>query len=130
MESFGNETVTFGSRIPLGQVVYEGSFRQWEPDLAHPAGHGIRWIYMRQTPGSQDQVYRQLHGSAELAGYRLMYHDAARLIYERLSYEGPTVTGSFSFLPSPPRGPRPPVRRHHHRHHGHSYPPRPGGPQA
>jgi hypothetical protein len=85
---------------------------------------------MRQTPGSQDQVYRQLHGSAELAGYRLVYHDAARLIYERLSYASPTATGSFSFLPHQPGGPRPPVRRHHNRHRGHRYPFRPGGAQA
>jgi putative flippase GtrA len=130
MESFGNETVTFGSRILLGEIVYEGSFRQWEPDLAHPGSHGIRWIYMRQTPGGQDQVYRQLHGSAQLAGYRLVYHDAARLIYERRSYERPAVTGSFSFLPRPPRGPRPSVRRHHSRHHGHRYPSRRGGAQV
>ncbi len=83
MESFGNETVTFASRIRLGQIVYEGSFRQWEPDLASPASHGIRWIYMPRTPGTQDQVFRSLHGSAQLAGYRLVYQDSGRLIYER-----------------------------------------------
>jgi hypothetical protein len=83
MESFGNETVTFASRIPLGQIVYEGSFRQWEPDLAQPEGHGIRWIYMRRTPGSQDQVFRLLHGTGQLTGYRLVYQDPARLVYVR-----------------------------------------------
>lgn len=83
MESFGNETVTFGSHIPLNQVVYEGSFRQWLPDLADPAGHGIRWIYMRQAPGNQDQVYTRLHGTAGLRSYHLVYHDKARLIYQR-----------------------------------------------
>jgi hypothetical protein len=84
MESFGNETVTFGSHIPLGQIVYEGSFQQWGPDLADPASRGIRWIYMRQTPGSQDQVFDRLHGSAQLVGYRLVYQDPGRLIYEKL----------------------------------------------
>lgn len=85
MESFGNETMTFWSRIPLGQVVYEGSFRQWAADLTDPAGHGIRWIYMRRTPGSTDEVFQRLHGSALLAGYRLVYSDPSRLIYERLN---------------------------------------------
>ena len=83
MESFGNETVTFESRLPLGEVVYEGSFRQWEPGLADPLGHGIRWIYMRRMPGNQDEVFRRLHDSPQLASYRLVYHDSARLIYEK-----------------------------------------------
>ncbi len=84
MESFGNETVTFWSRIPLGQVIYEGSFRQWAADLTDPAGNGIRWIYMRRTPGSTDEVFQRLHGNARLAGYRVVYSDPDRLIYERL----------------------------------------------
>jgi hypothetical protein len=82
MESFGNETVTFDSHIPLGQIVYEGSFRQWYPDLADPLAHGIRWIYMRSTPGNTDQVFQKLHGSFELAAYRLVYSDPNRLVYE------------------------------------------------
>jgi hypothetical protein len=91
MESFGNETVTFGSQIPLSQIVYEGTFRQWGPDLADPAGHGIRWIYMRQLPGDQDQVYQWLHGTAALSGYHLVYHDPARLIYRRGAPAGATA---------------------------------------
>jgi hypothetical protein len=91
MESFGNETVTFGSQIPLSQIVYEGSFRQWGPDLADPAGHGIRWIYMRQLPGDRDQVYQRLHGTAALSGYHLVYHDPARLIYQRGAPAGAPV---------------------------------------
>ena len=111
MESFGNETVTFASRIPLGQIVYEGSFRQWDPDLADPAGHGIRWIYMRRTPGSQDQVFRRLHGSPQLASYRLVYQDPDRLIYER---RGPAQ--SFIYLQHQPHGRQPPVSARHHSH--------------
>lgn len=115
MESFGNETVTFASRISLSEIVYEGSFRQWQPDLANPARHGIRWIYMRQTPGSQDQVFRQLHGSAQLAGYRLVYHDAQRLIYERGTAAQPVSTGAHQH----PDVRRPAAGRHHrHRHRG------------
>ena len=93
MESFGNETVTFSSRIAVGQIIYEGSFRQWQPALADPAAHGIRWIYMRRTPGNQDDVYRRLHDSVMLDRYRLVYQDQARLVYVR--------RGS-----SPIRGPR------------------------
>ncbi len=98
MESFGNETVTFWSRIPLGRIVYEGSFRQWAADLADPEGHGIRWIVMRRRPGTPDEVFRRLHGSALLAGYRLVYRDTERFIYER---RGPASRP----LRSPPRTP-------------------------
>ena len=82
MESFGNETVTFGSHVPLGVVVYEGSFRQWAPDLADPAAHGIRWIYMRRTPGSTDEVFQRLYGSVQLGRYRLVYSDPDCHIYK------------------------------------------------
>jgi hypothetical protein len=119
MESFGNETVTFASRLPLGEVVYEGSFREWGRDLENPAAHGIRWIYMRSTPGNTDEVYQRLHGTAKLDRYHLVYHDPNRLIYE---------LGPAREQHSPPKGPgRPPppapgkhVRRppHHHRHRG------------
>jgi len=94
MESFGNETVTYSSRLPLGQVIYEGSFRQWQPSLADPIGNGIRWIFMRDIPGSQDQVYTSLHASAELSEYRLVYNDSGERIYK------------FSGQPSGPLGPR------------------------
>ena len=119
MESFGNETVTFASRISLGQIVYEGSFRQWEPDLAHPASHGIRWIYMRQTPGNQDGVFRRLHASPELADYRLVYHDAERLIYE---WRG--AARQAASLRYQPHGSRPPAGQHRHHRHGHHRPAR------
>jgi hypothetical protein len=118
MESFGNETVTFGSRISLSEIVYEGSFRQWAPDLAHPAGHGIRWIYMRQAPGNTDEVYRQLHASPQLAGYRLVYHDPARLIYERRA-AGQPLTPRRPEISVPGH-----LRHHHHRHPAHRAGPR------
>ena len=120
MESFGNETVTFASRIPLGQVVYEGSFRQWGPDLADPGGHGIRWIYMRRTPGSQDQVFRRLHGSPQLASYRLVYQDTDRLIYERGGLAQP-----FIYLQHQPHSGRLPVSARHDGRHGRRHSARP-----
>jgi hypothetical protein len=81
MESYGNETVTFDSRISASQIIYEGSLRQWQPALRDPISRGIRWIYMRRAPGDQDGVWRALHGSKELAGYALVYADPDRLIY-------------------------------------------------
>jgi len=84
MESFGNESVTFDSRIPTEHIVYEGSFRRWEPALAHPARHHIRWIYLRTTPGSPDDTAKALAGSAQLASdYRLVWSDHDREIYRR-----------------------------------------------
>ena len=81
MESDGNETVTFQSHIPPGSIIYEGSNHQWPPALRAPAGHGIRWIVMRRTPGHPDQVWQQLHGRPALARYSLVYSDPDHLIY-------------------------------------------------
>ena len=111
MESFGNETVTFESRLPLSEVVYEGSFRQWGPGLADPVGHGIRWIYMRRTQGNQDQVFRRLQDSSQLASYRLVYQDSARVIYEKRTVTAPP----FLYVTNQPRGPRRSRGGTHHR---------------
>lgn len=81
MESFGNESVTFASRIPTSKIIYEGSYRLWLPALADPASHGIRWIYMRRTSGSSDDVWNALHGSAALNFYEVAYSDPNRVIY-------------------------------------------------
>jgi putative flippase GtrA len=132
MESFGNETVTFDSRIPLGLIVYEGSFREWGPDLADPLAHGIRWIYMRRTPGDTDEVFQRLHASFELDPYRLAYSDPNRLIYERgpVGWIGSrprrTARGQLPALQKPdvwllphhPPGARP-AHRHGHRAQRH-----------
>jgi hypothetical protein len=82
MESFQNELVTFESHIPTQAVIYEGSFKRWLPALAHPAANGIRWIYMRRTPGNEDAVWKSLHDSEQLSSYRLVYQDSDRLVYE------------------------------------------------
>jgi putative flippase GtrA len=81
MESFGNEAVTFESQIPMGLVIYEGSYRQWQPALHDPLAQGIRWIYMRRAPGGPDEVWQALHGSNELSHYSIVYADPDRLIY-------------------------------------------------
>ena len=82
MESFGNETVTYSSRLPLGEVIYEGSFRQWQPALADPVGNGIRWIVLRDIPGNQDEVYTAVYGTAKLDVYRLVFNNDSERVYE------------------------------------------------
>ncbi len=84
MESFGNESVTFESAIPTQNIVYEGSFRMWQPDLRDPAAHGIRWIYLRTTPGQPDDTYLALNANPELTtDYQLVYQDSDRSVYRR-----------------------------------------------
>ena len=84
MESFGNESVTFESAIPTQNIVYEGSFRKWQPDLQDPAAHGIRWIYLRTTAGQQDDTYRALSANPQLTtDYQLVYQDSDRSVYCR-----------------------------------------------
>ena len=68
-----------------------GQLPPWSPALRDPAGHGIRWIYMRRTPGDPDQVWRLLHGHPELAHYALVYSDPDRLIY---AYRGAARRGA------------------------------------
>jgi putative flippase GtrA len=82
MESFGNEAVTFESQIPIGSIIYEGSYRQWQPALHDPLAQEIRWIYMRHAPGGTDAVWQALHGSDELSHYSLVYATPDQLIYQ------------------------------------------------
>ncbi|MER7010496.1 glycosyltransferase family 39 protein [Saccharopolyspora sp. NPDC000359] len=82
MQSWNNETVNFESGIPLRKVVYEDSYRQWEPALADPAARGIRWVHMGRKNGVPDQVWERLHGSPVLnESYVLVYADADRQVY-------------------------------------------------
>jgi hypothetical protein len=82
MESYGNENVAFASRIPLGNQVYEGSYRIWAPTLSNPSGHDVMWIVMRDETNHQDQVYTSLHGSTLIDGYRLAWQNHDYLIYK------------------------------------------------
>jgi hypothetical protein len=87
MESFGNEAVTFESHVPMNEIVYEGSYREWGPALVDPVNHHIRWIYMRRTPGDQDNVWTHLHRSGWIRDYYVpVYRTPAVIIYE---YAGP-----------------------------------------
>ncbi len=119
MESFGNETATYSSRLPLGSVIYEGSFRQWLPALADPAGNGIRWVFMRDIPGNQDEVYNDLYGTAKLDDYRLVYNHGGERVYK---FTGPRLTSpnlTRPILTSPPEGTlgtrHDSAKRHRHR---------------
>ncbi|WP_197093538.1 glycosyltransferase family 2 protein [Nonomuraea sp. SBT364] len=81
MQSFGNEVLTFHSRVPTGSILYEGSFRQWKAALADPAANGVRWIHMRRTPGDRDRVWKALDGDPALRGYTPVYDDGDRVVY-------------------------------------------------
>ncbi|MEU4577768.1 glycosyltransferase [Nonomuraea sp. NPDC023979] len=81
MQSFGNEVLTFHSRVPTGSILYEGSFRQWRAALDDPAGSGVRWIHMRRTPGDRDRVWKALNGAPALRGYTPVYDDGDRVVY-------------------------------------------------
>ena len=82
MESYGNESVSFASHIPLGNQVYEGSYRIWAPTLSNPSGHNIMWIVMRDETDHQDEVYTSLHGSTLIDGYRLVWQNHDYLVYK------------------------------------------------
>jgi hypothetical protein len=82
MESYGNESVSFGSHIPLEDQVYEGSYRIWAPALSNPSGHGIFWIVMRDETAHHDQVYTALYGSTLIDGYRLVWRNHDYLVYK------------------------------------------------
>jgi hypothetical protein len=95
MESFGNEAVTFESHVPMNEIVYEGSYREWGPALDDPVNHHIRWIYMRRTPGDQDSVWTHLHRSGWIRDYYVpVYRTPAVIIYE---YAGPRWDRTRSF---------------------------------
>ena len=74
MESFGNESVAFA--LPSGELVYEGSYHQWQPALRNPAGSRIEWIIARcgRSPGP-DKVCQAM-GPAQLRHYREVYATA------------------------------------------------------
>jgi hypothetical protein len=80
MESFGNERVLFNAQIPPGRNLYEGSYRMWEPALEDPHEYDVRWIIMRRTD-NPDLVYRALHNTAGLDGYRQVYRNSIYFVF-------------------------------------------------
>ncbi|RKS68803.1 glycosyltransferase involved in cell wall biosynthesis [Actinomadura pelletieri DSM 43383] len=84
MENYGNEPVVFNARIPIGRIVYEGSFGLWRRALTDPAGSGIRWIYARTVPELPDETWRTLRGTPALTRhYTLVYRDDVQRVYRR-----------------------------------------------
>lgn len=69
MQSVNNEIVAF--QVPSNQLVYEGSYGQWQPALRDPAANRIRWIVEWCGP-QPDQVCRT-EGRAQLRRYRLVF---------------------------------------------------------
>lgn len=84
IQSFDNDSVIFDSRIPMRNVVYEGSHPIWDTALDDPAGAGIRWVHMRRRNPRADRVWRELSGSPRLTrDFVQVYEDTDRLIYRR-----------------------------------------------
>lgn len=79
MQGFGNEYVSFVSRVPISETIYEGSYRLWPAALHDPASVGIRWIYL--THSTSDQVWAALRGSPYLAAYHVAFSDGTHVIY-------------------------------------------------
>ena len=86
MQRRTNENLLFTSRVPLGDVVYEGDRAEWASDLQDPPP-GVHWLVMdagdlsRGAPA--DQVWVDLHDRALDAGYERVYQDGPIEVYHR-----------------------------------------------
>jgi hypothetical protein len=80
--SFGNEIVGFNG-FPTNQVIYEGSYRQWEPAVRDPAGNHIGWIVIR-CGGKPDDLCLKV-GASQLASYDKVFTtgDGVYRVYRR-----------------------------------------------
>lgn len=79
---FGNEEVLFDARISSQVNIYEGSYNFWKPALKNPLKYHVEWIVMRSADGT-DTPYQDLHGSAALNAYKLVYNHLDYQIYKR-----------------------------------------------
>jgi 4-amino-4-deoxy-L-arabinose transferase-like glycosyltransferase len=85
MESYGNTPIQFEGQLPLGLVIYEGSYRIWEAAIENPVQYAD-WVLMR---------YREEEGSSGLAGdmlFRVLRPDPEfqaqfELVYQNGYYE-------------------------------------------
>ena len=83
MESYGNEELQVASKLPVGQILYEGSYRMWEPALVDPADF-VDWIVMRGSDNERDKVYEHLHGTPALDDHFLLVFSNEQIqIYRR-----------------------------------------------
>ena len=86
MQRRTNENLLFTSRVPLGEVVYEGDRAEWASDLQDPPP-GVHWLVMdagdlsRGAPA--DQVWVDLHERALDDGYERVYQDGPIEVYHR-----------------------------------------------
>jgi hypothetical protein len=87
MQSFGNEFVLPDAHIGSANNVYEGSYKMWEPTLADPSGHNVRWIIMRKggLAKQRDDVNDRLSGSPELQSYALVYQNEFYSVYKKVA---------------------------------------------
>jgi hypothetical protein len=83
MQNYGNEVSTFRSDIPLQNIIYEGNNNDnlWQKALSNPAAMDVRLIYMRRTPGNEDEVWQALHDSPILNQYHIVYQDSNQVVY-------------------------------------------------
>ena len=96
---FGSESLLFDARISLGVNIYEGSYQEWLPALAHPLANHIKWIVLR-TQDPSDQVAEALEHSPALGAYRLEYGNTRYRIYEHTTQPpGPSRTGRETDAP-------------------------------
>lgn len=83
MESYGNEELQVSSKLPIREILYEGSYRMWEPALTNPAEF-VDWVVMRNSQANQDKVYRSLNNTEALdQHYLLVFENEQVQIYQR-----------------------------------------------
>lgn len=85
MESYGNEELQVVSKLPTDQILYEGSYRMWEPALSDPVDF-VDWIVMRSSGNENDKVYEQLYGTSALNDHFLLVFSNEQIqIYRRIT---------------------------------------------
>jgi hypothetical protein len=85
MQRRTNENLLFTSRVPVGQVVYEGDRDEWTRDLADPARE-VHWIVMDSGTPSEatppDDIWKSLHDRPALVDrYQLVYDSGPIHVY-------------------------------------------------
>ena len=82
MENFTNVRVTFTSKLPLREIIYEGDQDMWEGSLQDPTKY-VCWVFMRGG-AEPDKVWKALHGTPQLLeNYDLVYQNGDIEIYRR-----------------------------------------------
>jgi 4-amino-4-deoxy-L-arabinose transferase-like glycosyltransferase len=87
MESYGNDILQYSSGIPLGNVIYEGSYHMWEDALKNPQDWG-EWVIMRgfveDDDLDADKMWTLHHDSEVFHQYfELAFENGPHSIYQR-----------------------------------------------